>query len=219
VSDRPRPGTNALSGLCLRTERLELRVPTEDELPAFAALAELGIHPPEEMPFLVPWTDGVGAPGFVEEFVGYHSGLLRDARPERWGLEFGVFVDGAPAGFQGVHTREFPTQQIVSTGSWLGRRFQQRGIGTEMRVAVLAFAFDGLGARAAESAAFEGNTSSARVSEKLGYLPTIEVMAAPRGVPVRQQCYRLDREAWLARPRPAVEVDGLEPALQFLRLR
>jgi len=43
------------------------------------------------------------------------------------------------------------------------------GLGTEARAAILALAFDGLGADAAESGYFEGNAASARVSEKLGY--------------------------------------------------
>ncbi len=55
-----------------------------------------------------------------------------------------------------------------ATGSWLGRRYQGRGIGTQMRAAVLHLAFGGLGAQQAVSAAFEDNPASLRVSRKLG---------------------------------------------------
>ena len=41
--------------------------------------------------------------------------------------------------------------RTVGTGSWLGRPYQGRGIGKEMRGAVLALAFDGLGAEVAET--------------------------------------------------------------------
>lgn len=57
----------------------------------------------------------------------------------------------------------------VHTGSWLGRRYQGQGIGTQMRAAVLHLALDGLGAQRAVSAAFEDNPASLGVSRKLGY--------------------------------------------------
>src|SRR5260221_13370270 len=56
-----------------------------------------------------------------------------------------------------------------ATGAWLGRRYQGRGIGTQMRAAVLHLAFGGLGAQQAVSAAFEDNPASLRVSRKLGF--------------------------------------------------
>ena len=43
--------------LRLRTERLELRIPSYDDLVALAALAYDGVHDENEMPFGVPWTD------------------------------------------------------------------------------------------------------------------------------------------------------------------
>ena len=44
----------------LRTPRLELRLGTPEEIDQLGALAMRGVHPPDEMPFSVPWTDGVG---------------------------------------------------------------------------------------------------------------------------------------------------------------
>jgi RimJ/RimL family protein N-acetyltransferase len=84
-----------------------------------------------------------------------------------------------------------------------------------MRHGVLAFGFDGLGARIAVSGAFEGNTASERVSEKLGYRVVGEDFHAPRGIPLREQIFELDRETWEAQSRPPVEIDGLEPCLQL----
>ena len=46
-----------LFGLVLRTPRLELRVPSLEQLAALAELADEGVHDPAAMPFLVPWTD------------------------------------------------------------------------------------------------------------------------------------------------------------------
>lgn len=47
-----------LVGLRLTTPRLELRLPSPEELAALADLAADGIHDPEASPFIVPWTVG-----------------------------------------------------------------------------------------------------------------------------------------------------------------
>src|SRR5205807_7207180 len=46
-----------LFALRIRTPRLEIRLPTEDDCAALATVAAAGIHDPAEMPFAVPWTD------------------------------------------------------------------------------------------------------------------------------------------------------------------
>ena len=38
-------------GLRIRSERLVLRLPTDDDMLALMDLAKAGIHPPDEMPF------------------------------------------------------------------------------------------------------------------------------------------------------------------------
>jgi hypothetical protein len=46
-----------LTGLRLRTPRLELRWPSLADLDALAALAAEGVHDPSVQPFTIPWTD------------------------------------------------------------------------------------------------------------------------------------------------------------------
>jgi RimJ/RimL family protein N-acetyltransferase len=192
---------------------LELRLPTEDELVDLAAVAEAGVHPPEQMPFQVPWTDAIGSAGFVEGFVDYHVGLRRDWQPEDWHLNLAVWREGEPVGVQGVSAERFSSERRVVTGSWLGERHQGVGYGTEMRTAVLELAFSGLGAAVAVSGAIEGNRQSARVSEKLAYELAGEDWIAPRGTLVRQLRYELPVERWLTRTRSPVEIAGLPPCL------
>ena len=84
-------------------------------------------------------------------------------------------------------------------------------IGTPDEIDELAFR--GLGAVAATSGWLEGNHSSARVSEKLGYVETGTGEISPRGVPVPHHDLRLERERWIS-PLP-VEISGLEPALSL----
>ena len=107
-----------------------------------------------------------------------------------------------------MNAERFPRQRSVSTGSYLLRPFQGRGLGTEMRTAVLALAFDELGAVRAESGAMDGNEASARVSAKLGYEQVGWRERAPRGKPVRERTFELTRDAWRKREHLPVQIDG-----------
>jgi RimJ/RimL family protein N-acetyltransferase len=207
-----------LHGLRLRTPRLELRLPDEGELVELAHLAERGVHPAEEMPFFVAWTDGIGKPGFVDDFVAFHRLQREQWTPARWHLLLGVWAGNELMGSQGLDAEDFAATRTAETGSWLGERFQGRGFGTEMRAAMLGLLFGGLGGRVATSGALEGNTASARVSEKLGYIVAGEGVASPRGVEVRQTKFRLERAVWEERERLPVDVVGLEPCLPLFGL-
>jgi len=164
------------------------------------------------MPFRIPWTDRAGKE-LVDGFVDYHVGSRASWRPEHWQLLLAVFVEGEPAGCQDVRAEDFARERTFETGSWLGQAFQGRGYGTEMRRAVLALGFDGLGARAAVSGGFDWNIASLRVSEKLGYRRGGEATFAPRGVPERELVMLLTRAQWQEREREPVEIAGLEPCL------
>lgn len=200
-----------LYGLRLRTPRLELRLGSREELVALAELARKGVHPPEEMPFEVPWTDRADESTFVEESVAYHEAALADWQPGGWSLNLLTFFGGHPIGSQGMRAENFAEQRVVDTGSWLGRRFQGQGLGTEMRAAVLELAFRELEAEAATSGSVFGNESSKRVSEKLGYTVVGTSTIAPRGEPVQKYDLRIRREDW--RCPFDVWLEGIEACL------
>ncbi len=162
------------------------------------------------MPFRLPWTD---RPDLVERFAPYHRAARENWRPESWSLLLCVWFEGEPVGAQDVRGENFAVTRRFETGSWLGAPFQGRGLGTEMRHAVLELGFAGLGAEAAVSGAFVGNTASERVSAKLGYEVVGEAQHAPRGVPQRERIFELPRARWAALERPPVELDGLEVCL------
>jgi RimJ/RimL family protein N-acetyltransferase len=206
-----------LYALRLTTGNLELRYPTEAELPAFLEIIESGIHPPGEMPFGIAWTD-VPTPRRNVDSYQWWMGSRGRFSVEDWALTFGVWVDGQPAGFQDLVGREFMSLRTVRTGSWLGRTFQGRGIGRRMRQAVLALAFDHLGAEVAESEAFLDNPASNRVSLSVGYEPNGLGRLAPRGVARETQRFRLTLDSWRSRQRPEVSVEGLALCLPLLGL-
>jgi RimJ/RimL family protein N-acetyltransferase len=206
-----------LFDLRLRTANIELRLPTDDDLVELAAVAKAGIHPPDEMPFAVPWSD-LASPAFERSFIQFNWTQRATWRADAWTLPFGVFVDGRAAGAQDIGAKDFLVLRTVATGSWLGREFQGRGTGKLMRQAVLALAFDHLGAEVAESGAFLDNLASSRVSEAIGYEPNGTNRLAPRGRPRDMRRYRLTLEGWRSRPRPAVEVEGLAGSLDLFGL-
>lgn len=202
-------------GLCLRTPRLVLRLPTDAHLNELATLAASGIHDHHLMPFAVPWTDA--PPGVLERStLQYHWGRRAALKPTEWDLSFGVWIGGCLAGMQTIAAKNFAAGRTVETGSWLGRAFQRQGIGLEMRAAVLHLAFEGLGAKAAASTAFVDNLASRRISERLGYRLESEGVLSPRGTPQPNVRSLLTRERWLAGARLPVSVEGLSPCLPLL---
>ena len=200
--------------LRLRTDRLELRLPTEDEIASLCAAARAGIHPVDEMPFGYPWTRKE-SPRFERDFYQFYLKARADWRPDRWSLILGVFAGLDAIGVQELAATEFASLRSVNTGSWLGQAYQRRGFGTEMRGAVLALAFDGLGAETAETEAFLDNPASAGVSRALGYVSNGIGRLAPDGVPRETERFRMTSEASRARPRPPVSIEGLEAGLEL----
>ena len=164
------------------------------------------------MPFAVPWTDASGDPDFVTDFVAHHEGTLAAWTPEEWRLNLLAFHDGSPVGSQALRATGFSVDRTVDTGSWLGVASQGRGLGTEMRVAVLELAFDCLGARAARSGWLEGGAAqSAGVSARLGYREIGTHLERPRGQPVAHHDLVLDAAEWAC--PITVEIVGAEPCL------
>ena len=198
-----------LFGLRLRSEHLVLRLPRDEDLPAFVDLGKAGIHPPGEMPFGVAWSV-LPSPAFERGFVQHHWGMRAAWTPEDWTLNLMTELDGRAIGTQTLAAKDFAIHRTVHTGSWLGQAFQGRGFGKEMRSAVLSLAFDGLGARFAESSAFLDNLASSGVSRALGYAENGRGSLAPQGVARETQRFRMTAEDWRARPRPPVEIVGLE---------
>jgi RimJ/RimL family protein N-acetyltransferase len=200
-----------LFDLRLRTPRLELRLPTDDDLLALMAVARAGVHDPTTTPFLVTW-DELPSPAFERSFLLHWWASRGSWRPESWTLTLAAIADGQPIGIQDLMAKDFSRRRSVSTGSWLGQPYQGRGYGTEMRAAVLWLAFECLGALMAESGYIAGNPSSARVSEKLSYVPNGERIVAPRGEPLVEHVVRATPETW-RRDLVQVTVENLEPCL------
>ncbi|GAA3250579.1 GNAT family protein [Pseudonocardia petroleophila] len=203
-----------LRHLVLRTPRLELRPDDDAGLDGLVEAAYAGVHPPEEMPFLVPWTDAdpryLGR-GILQYFWSQRAALA----PERWTVNFVVRHEGTVIGMQSLDGTDFTVTREVSSGSWLGLAHQGRGLGTEMRAAVLLFAFDHLGAVRARSDAFADNHASHRVSAKLGYRRDGTATAVRRGRPTEDVRLVLDA-AGFRRPDWVLRAGGVDGCLGLL---
>ncbi|HEX2318218.1 MAG TPA: GNAT family protein [Streptosporangiaceae bacterium] len=197
---------------------IELRLPDDEDLSVLAALAEAGVHDPALQPFSVAWTD-VEPAARAQSVLQYHWRCLGDWSPDDWTLNLVVVRDGAVVGTQGISAKNYRILREVGTGSWLGRRHQGKGTGTAMRAAVLALAFDGLGADYALSEAFTDNPASLAVSRKLGYADDGMERMAIRGRAAESRRLRIARAAWQAAGGATglgigeVAIDGLEPCL------
>ncbi|MET8147657.1 GNAT family protein [Actinoplanes sp. NPDC049668] len=206
-----------LFGLTLRTPRLELRVPGLEDLARLAAAAAAGVHEPDRQPFAVPWTDGTPAER-ARNTLQWQWSMWGRWTPQDWSLNFVTVADGQVIGTQAIDAKDFAGLREVGSGSWLGREYQGKGYGTEMRAAVLDLAFTGLGAEWATSEAFADNVASYRVSRRLGYTDDGTARHLVRGEPVVGRRLRLDRAGWAAARTVDVRIEGLEPCLPLFGL-
>jgi RimJ/RimL family protein N-acetyltransferase len=208
-----------LFDLELRTPRLVLRPPQDDDFEGLMDAIDAGIHQPESMPFSIPWTDE--AP--MSRRLSTAQFLWRqraDWSRDDWHLPFAVLQGGMPIGLQGIFAKRFPILREVQTGSWLSQPYQGRGFGKEMRAAVLQLAFDGLGAVVARSGAFVDNLSSIGVSQALGYRENGRCREAPRGDAKVMINFELTYDEWLQRRQdlPRAEIIGLKASMPIFGL-
>jgi RimJ/RimL family protein N-acetyltransferase len=208
-------GVWPLFGLELCTPRLTLRPVRDADLPAVVDAARAGIHDPAVMPFGVPWTD---APDevMVRELVRHQWRTRAAISPRSWSVSFAVYLGERLVGVQDVLSRDLSRRRTIESASWLVQSMHGQGIGTEMRAAILLWAFDHLGAEVAESSAAAWNTASLRVSAKLGY----ELNGVTRQNPRRHEVFdeqrvRLLRDSFV-RPDWTLNVQGVEESKPLL---
>jgi RimJ/RimL family protein N-acetyltransferase len=206
-----------LFDLTIRTPRLEMRPPRDEDVFALAELASHGIHDSKEMPFRFPWTD-VESPQFERNTLQFHWRTRATWTPESWHLPFGVWVDGEIVGQQDIVGHDFLHTRTFESGSWSGRAHQGQGIGKEMRVALLHLGFDGLGAQRAETGAYEHNASSLGVTNALGYEDNGDAIHAPRGEPQVERKFKMTRDGFDLIRRDDIVIEHLEPCLPLFGL-
>ena len=204
-----------LFGLTLTSPRLTLRIVRDNDIPALLEAAYAGIHDPARMPFKVPWTDA--EPEQMRRDFARHQWRQRiSVQPNNWVLNFAVLYDGKPIGIQDLRAADFSVRKTVTSGSWLTQQHQGSGLGTEMRAAMLLFAFDHLGAEIAESSAASWNQASLGVSRHLGYEDNGTTRRTPRSGQLDEEQRLQLTSVDFTRPSWNVKVEGLAGALRDL---
>jgi RimJ/RimL family protein N-acetyltransferase len=203
-----------LLDLRIRTARLEIRLPNDATLVQLARLAATGVHDPSTMPFLFPWTDEP-SPLLEQGMLQWGWRHRAEWTPNDWSFGGAVFLEGEVVGVQSLMAKDFAVDREVKSGSWLGRAYQGRGLGREMRAAILTLAFDGLGALVAHSGGFTDNEASLKVSRSLGYEDNGRRMVPRRGVPAELVDLRLERAKWEVQDHVNVEIVSLDECRDF----
>jgi len=193
----------------VHTPRLSLLGATDDLLEQLVPAVRKGVATAPPWPFDDPMSLYKDSPD--REWAWFRavwSGRSR-VSDSFWRLYFVVVVDGEPVGMQDLVGVDFSSLGTVTTFSWLSPEARGLGLGKEMRQAVLHLAFEGLGARQADSEAFVDNHASNRVSQAVGYLPNGLSWATRRGEAAEMNRWRLTRKLWSEVRRDDLELVGV----------
>ena len=205
-----------LFDLRVRTPRLELRYIDDEMAAELALLATHGIHDPDFMPFVLPWSLEP-SPVLERNTMQFYWRCRADTTPADWSINLATIVDGTVVGTTGLMAKEFPTLRQFETGSWLGRAFQGQGIGKEMRIATLHLGFLGLGGDLATTSAWEDNGPSLGVTASLGYEPVGHRRGVRQATASTMRLFEMPRDEFAARlQRDDVEIIGAEECLDLL---
>lgn len=200
------------------TPRLELRYIDDELAKELALLAAKGIHPPDFMPFAMPWSD-VPSPLQERNTMQFYWRSRSEVSPAKWTIELAVLVEGVVVGTSGLITSDFQLLRTFETGSWLGREHQGKGIGKEMRVATLQLGFVGFGGHRATTGAWEDNGPSLGVTNSLGYLANGQRPAVRKDVASTLRLFEMPRDDFMTRlHRDDITLHGVEDCLPLLGL-
>ena len=201
------------------TPRLELRGATDELLDQLADAVRAGKTHADPAPYDDPMSFYETDPDL--RVATWLRAIWRGrgrVEPDAWRLYFVVMVDGRPVGEQTLTGVSFPALGTVTTFSWLSVDQRGRGLGREMRAAVLHLAFEGLRAKEASSDAFVDNQGSNAISQRLGYEHNGFDWATRRGEPALLNRWRLTRDNWERRRRDNIQLHNIEACHALLPL-
>jgi RimJ/RimL family protein N-acetyltransferase len=206
-----------LSGITVRTSRVELRWPSPQDLDALADLAVQGVHAPDFMPFFSEWTDG-DRDTVARRVLQRTWGAMASWTPGDWTLYLVVVHQGEVIGSQGIGARDFAVTREVLLTSWLGLRHQGLGLGGHARAGILELAFTGLGAEHVFSVVRRENAASQAVCRKFGFTHDGTQINAVRRRPAVSDRFRLSRREWASAATIQAQVSGLDSARDMFGL-
>ena len=204
--------------LGVSTPRLRLRYVDDDLGERLAELAALGIHDPATMPFSEPWTDA-SPPELQRNTVRYYWRCRAETGCDAWAVNLAAFDHREQlVGACCLEAQNFRQSRTASTGSWIGRSFQRRGLGREMREAGLHLLFAGLGAERVVTQAWHDNVASLAVTRSLPYTLVGSGEELRRDRPDTLLTFSMARDQWQSFRRNDIKLVGTAATRQFLGL-
>ncbi|MER7244196.1 GNAT family protein [Kribbella sp. NPDC000426] len=201
------------------TPRLELRGATDELLGELAEVVRAGKTHADPPPYDDPIS--LYEPDPDQRVAKWMRAIWRGrgkVEADAWRLYFVVVVDGRPVGMQDLIGLDFAGLGTVTSFSWLSSDERGRGLGREMRAAILHLAFEGLGAKEASSDAFVDNHGSNAISRALGYEPNGSDWATRLGEPGLLNRWRLTRDNWAKHRRDDIHLHNTEACQTYLPL-
>jgi ribosomal-protein-serine acetyltransferase len=113
----------------------------------------------------LPWLDRNTEVGHTREFIR----ATRKQYDDRNGFTSGIRLRGRLVGVVGLHGIDWVNRK-TSMGYWVAQAHQGRGIVTRACRALLPYLFGELGLNRVEIGCAPGNTKSARIPERLGFV-------------------------------------------------
>jgi RimJ/RimL family protein N-acetyltransferase len=170
----------------LRTPRLVLRPPENEDAARIAALADN--YEIARMLTTLP------SPYGIEDAITFLDHQANERR-ESSGFHFAITLAGDFIGMTGVHRIRSADFEF---GYWLGASYWGKGYATEAGRALLAYAFETLELERIVSGHFMDNPDSGRVLQKLGFRYTGFSMrhCRARGGEVLSRNMALERSQW-----------------------
>lgn len=150
---------------------------------------------------------------------------LAQLTPKNWTVSLGVWINDPDetsgellVGVQTMRAQNFSTLRTISSGSWLGIRYQGYGVGKLARAGMLGLAFIELGAQFARTSWAIDNVASNKVSTALGYVPNgIDQMITPEGHKVdRQHAILSEERFWQYQKNYTYTFSGVDQTLPLL---
>jgi RimJ/RimL family protein N-acetyltransferase len=171
------------------------------------------------MPFGIPWTDAP-SPAMERNALQFYWRCRAKTSPASWSINLATIVDATVVGSTSLESVDFPTLREFGTGSWLGRDYQGRGIGKEMRTATLHLGFLGFGADNATTDAWPDNAPSLGVTRSLGYQPNGTRRALRRSDAGELHRFQMSRSDFMKRlQRDDITLHGVEVCLGLLGIQ
>ena len=205
----------SLYQIIIKTPRLELRIPNEDEIVKLAELASGGVHKAGKEYYNADWLR-VQFPNNKEILSLWIQKDLKNWDIDNWSFLFAAFYQKTPIGMQHIFSKNFVKTRTFGTGVWLGLEYQGQGFATEMGQVVLYLGFEIFGAKEAYAGVWKKNKASLQLLNKLGYIYNgryIELLNDKPEVNIRM---RLTRDVWKKKRLNNIIVEGINK--EFLEL-